>query len=100
MDKSYPTYQYSIFLKGSKDEQLVIRADNWEDFVEAKKKADVIIKKVETKPQQPLPITKPDATCAKCGGEMVYREGISKKNNKPYKGYFCKDEKCGNISWL
>jgi len=48
----YPAYQYSVFLKGSRDEQLVIRADNWEEFMELKKNADVIISKVETKPTQ------------------------------------------------
>ena len=86
MDKAYPTYQYSIFLKGSKDEQLVIRADNWDEFVEAKKKANAIISKVEAAPQvaaQP----KPSDVCNKCGAEMI--------NNPKTGKWFCKN-KC----WL
>jgi DNA-directed RNA polymerase subunit RPC12/RpoP len=35
--------------------------------------------------------------CPKCGSEMSYKEGISKKNNKPYSMYKCIG--CENIVW-
>jgi len=38
--------------------------------------------------------------CAQCGGDMVYREGVSKKNGKEWKAYFCQDKNCGNVSWV
>lgn len=43
--KEYPKYQYSIFLKNGKDEQLVIRSDSFEELVEAKKNIEKIMEK-------------------------------------------------------
>ncbi len=76
MGKPYPAFQYSVFLKGSKDEQLVIRAENWEEFKEYKKKANAIIEKVQPQgepepPAEPRPEPKKEANCNKCGAEMV-----------------------------
>ena len=74
----YPAYQYSVFLKGSRDEQLVIRAENWEDFLRLKENADVIIKKVEapkvtSTPYQAAPVKDimEGQMCRKCGAKMV-----------------------------
>ncbi len=47
-----PKYQYSIFLNGRRDEQLVIRADTFEELLEAKKNIDVIIAKREQEAQE------------------------------------------------
>ncbi len=44
---SYSKYQYSIFLNGSRDEQLVIRTDTFEELLEAKKNIDKIVIKRE-----------------------------------------------------
>ena len=87
---TYPKYQYSIFLKGSKDEQLVIRADTWEEFKKLKAKADIITKKVTATPyqQQPVKDVVEGQTCRKCQkAKMV----LNPKTNK----WFCED-KC----WL
>lgn len=48
----YPKYQYSVFL-GGREEQLVIRADSWEEFLTLKKNADSIIEKKQVKPESP-----------------------------------------------
>lgn len=83
----YPKYQYSVFLKGTKDEQLVIRADTWEEFIELKKKSDVIISKVEIKPAYQPKDVMAGQKCPKCGAKMT---GPSAKGN-----YYC-SAKC----WL
>lgn len=36
--------------------------------------------------------------CQKCSGTKYYNEGISKKNNKPYRNWKCPG--CGDIEWL
>lgn len=51
---------------------------------------------VGTAPQNgSAPSTSPTAAstanpkCEVCGGPTEYKEGVSKKNNRPWKGYFC-----------
>ncbi len=46
-EKHYCKFQYSIFLRDSRDEQLVIRTDTFEELIEAKKDIDKIITKRE-----------------------------------------------------
>ena len=87
---TYPKYQYSIFLKGTKDEQLVIRADDWDEFLELKKKADVIINKAITAtPYQAAPVkdVNEGTKCQKCGAKRVLNPNTGK--------WFC-EKKC----WL
>lgn len=36
--------------------------------------------------------------CKKCGGATELREGISKKNGKPWKGYKC--SQCGEMEFV
>ncbi len=61
MNKAYPKFQYSVFLKNGRDEQLVIRADDFEELAEAKKDIDKIMGKREEKPvQTSIPANKPD----------------------------------------
>ena len=43
----YPKYQYSVFLKNKRDEQLVIRVDTWKEFKKAKENVNKILDKVE-----------------------------------------------------
>lgn len=90
-DKMFPKYQYSVFLKNGRDEQIVIRANTFEELLEAKKNVNKILEKVEAKPevtQSPTTqVNKPTMTveqfenrtnCEKCGSAM----GISRKGNK------------------
>lgn len=37
LNKSYPMYQYSIFLNGSRDEQIVVRATSFDELLAAKR---------------------------------------------------------------
>jgi len=82
MENGYPKYQYSIFLKDGKDEQIVIRADDFDELIEAKKDIDKILEKrqkdesvkdpdpewiQETRAGKPL--------CPECKEGMVKREG-------------------------
>lgn len=41
--EGFPKYQYSVFLKNGRDQQLVIRANTFEELVEAKKNVDKIL---------------------------------------------------------
>lgn len=91
--KSYPKYQYSLFLKNSREEQVVIRADNWEDFLDAKKNVDKIVGKREAESQPtpppyvadaPAPVQAP-AQQGFCNTHNVpMAQAISKKTGKPY----------------
>ena len=92
--KGYPKYQYSVFTKNGRDEQLVIRADTFEELKEAKLNIDKILEKraeaSQNTPQSvPAPIMNRPCTQEGCQGTQTYRNGISKKTNKPYAGWFC-----------
>ena len=80
MNESFPKYQYSIFLRDTRDEQLVIRTDTFEELLEAKKNIDTIITKREnvTLKQKTIPIEQFEEVCEKCGS----KKGTSKKGNK------------------
>lgn len=98
-------YQYSKFLGDNRDEQIVIRCDNFDEFTEAKKNIEsLFLKKEEIKSQPvihaeaerpiapnkesiPIPIEEFEKTCYKCGAKMV----INPKTGK----IFC-ERKC----WL
>ena len=87
----YPKFQFSLFRGDNREEQLVIRADNFEEFKILKQKLDLML--------APKPHTNGEAreqingavTCDKCNREAEYREGVSKKG-KAYKGIFCLDK--------
>lgn len=38
--------------------------------------------------------------CKLCGSESVYKEGVSKKNGKAWKGYFCQNKDCKSVDWI
>ena len=88
MAKQYPKYQWSTFLKGNRDEQIVLRTDDWHEFLGEVKKIKEALAKQET-PKKDVYERYDEAQdkCQKCGAERV-------KNPKTGK-YFCK-EKC----WL
>lgn len=86
-------YQYSKFLGDNREEQIVIRCDNWEEFKEAGINIGVNVDKIvhppeeknePTKPitketQKPIDIRDYENLCEKCGS----KKGISKAGN-PY----------------
>ena len=37
--------------------------------------------------------------CSKCGGNTTIKAGISKKNGKPWTGFKCQDQQCGNMDF-
>ncbi len=39
-------------------------------------------------------------SCSKCGADTEFRQGISKKNNKPWQGNKCLDPECGNMDFV
>lgn len=92
-NKEYPELQYSAFLDKAQREQIVIRADSWDKFVEYKKKIDKIIDK--RKADEPEEKT---YTCNDCGAEAVLKSGVSKAG-KPWKAIFCVDNK-EHVKWL
>lgn len=38
--------------------------------------------------------------CSKCNGETIFKKGISKKTGKPYQGFKCIEEDCGNMDFI
>src|SRR3990167_11299685 len=78
--KSYPAYQYSRFSNGGRDEQFVIRANTWAEFIELKKNLDLIFDKHPDQPTtQPAPTQAPSglqAKCVTCQTDMVYKTGV------------------------
>jgi hypothetical protein len=43
---SYPMYQYSVFLDGGREEQLVVRASTFEELLEGKRNINKVLDKV------------------------------------------------------
>ena len=105
----FPKFQYSVFVDPKREEQLVVRADSFQDFQEQKQQIDLLVKArksnrvsnptIQTEAMNGLKLyahngSAEKLTCARCGGEATFRSGFSKKNNRPYKGVFCKDKTC------
>src|SRR3990167_4337319 len=40
------------------------------------------------------------AVCSICGSETVMKTGFSKKNGKPWTGFKCQNQACGNMDFL
>lgn|SRR3990167_6839866 len=95
--REYPKYQYSVFLRNSRDEQIVIRTETFEDLLEAKREINKILDKVETKTQDE---ESNGEKCVKCGAPAIRKKGISVKTNKPYEGIFCSTEDKTHVTWL
>ena len=77
-NKGYPAYQYSVFLKNGRDEQIVIRADDFIEFMELKKNINLILdKREEETPKPPETFVESLGTpeCPVCKGEMIKRKG-------------------------
>lgn len=122
MDNSFPKYQYSVFLNGSRDEQLVIRADTFEEFQQLKADANSILawttpRAVVSQPA-PAPVAPPPAAqpqyappqptapvqsplqavvCPKCGSGMWDNRG--RKTNPKAPDFKCKDKNCDGAIW-
>jgi hypothetical protein len=101
-DESYPKYQYSVFMKNGRDEQLVIRADTFEELMELKKNIDLIL----AKRAEPVKTANQTFACSYrledgsiCGAPAEYREGTSAKSGKPWKAVFCSLNK-EHVRWL
>lgn len=92
-NKEYPELQYSVFLDKGQKEQIVIRADTWDKFVDYKKKIDSIIeKRKEDEPEEKV------YKCETCGEDALIKSGV--KNGKPWKGIFCTADTEHKPTWL
>lgn len=108
--EGFPKFQFSFFPHGKDGEQIVVRDNDFTEFV-----AD--IEQVKSQFNHTMPDTRtvsttavaqtsttapvnPKRICTACGVEMEYRTGESKKIDKntgepiSWKGWFCK-AKCG-----
>lgn len=81
--KGFPKFQYSIFLDDKRDEQIVIRTETWEEFLEAKAEVNKILEKRATQNAFSKPVTnttQPElnedlGTCSNCGApNTTYRK--------------------------
>ena len=99
MDKGFPKFQYSIFLKNGRDEQLVIRADTFEELMEAKKDINKILEKVEEKADVPEGWFKENKkSCSVDHSTLtvleVKKEGINKGR------HFTSCKQCNEFKWV
>ena len=84
-DYSYPRFQYSAFTKNGRDEQFVIRADSWAEFIELKKQLDTILAKKANLAPQAATAPQTQGLTAMCKVHNVeMKQGWSKTKNKPY----------------
>ncbi|MGH2611561.1 MAG: hypothetical protein ACRDFB_00760 [Rhabdochlamydiaceae bacterium] len=81
MDKKF---QWSIFPKDNKEEQYVVRENNFADFIIAVNEIRNLIgidlvglKKQEGETKKAIPILQFEETCEKCGAKKI----LSKKGN-------------------
>lgn len=96
----YPKYQYSVFLKNGRDEQVVIRANDFKEFLELKANVNKILEKVEQRVETPAATTNSNGmNCMTCGQPAVQRQGVSKAG-KPYNGIFCLTDNKSHTKWL
>lgn len=111
-EASYNKVQYSEFTDHGKftgNGQWVIRADTYTEamaILEQIRKgtpgstlpAPVVTPTPQTPPQQYVSTPPVDdeliVPCKGCKGATTYKTGFSKKNGKPWKGYFC-NKQCG-----
>lgn len=77
-DKGYPKYQYSIFLKNGKDSQMVVRADDFEEFKGLIKNIQSLIDSNRQEHAEEVPVRDVNETKA---------EGFCSKHNKEMKQY-------------
>lgn len=93
-------YQWSRFAGANRDEQVVVRCDNWDEFLEAvahvekeffpspvKPIVDTRTTQAPDKTETPIPVEQFEQQCPYCGGEKI----LNPKTGK----WFCK-AKC----WL
>lgn len=92
MEKNYPKYQLSKFLGGNKDYQVVVRADDFDEFQEAMNNMKKLVKILEKKTNGETS-NHPKAKCKDCGAEMIYKSG--NKNGKKWEGLFCPNSQKG-----
>lgn len=95
-------YQWSRFVGANRDEQVVVRCDNWDEFLDAmdnieneffvapapiKPIVDTRTIQAPNKTAIPIPVSEFEKKCQRCGAQMVTNPKTGK--------IFCK-EKC----WL
>ena len=87
----YPKYQISRFVDGSRDYQVVVRADDFDELLDAMKNMKTITEQISKKKSNGE--GSPTAKCETCGNEMNYKEGY--KDGKQWKGLFCPNSEKG-----
>lgn len=112
-DTGFNKYQYSYFIDSTRNEQIVIRANDSKEFMNAIAKvkelfpvddADKALDKIAGERNQGKPvqeaISTPTRQCAfpGCPGLQTYKSGVSQKTGKPWQGWFCSANK-DHINW-
>ena len=98
--ENYPRFQYSVFINGSRDEQVVVRADSFDEFARLKGNIAPLLSNGQPSDKEAANGAGESKGCIKCGGAVKYREGVSKKTGKSYKGVFCLNEDCNYAQFL
>lgn len=99
-DKSYPKYQYSVFLKNGKDAQVVVRSDEFNDFKQLIAEIDQEFShRYDNRVDSPVAATKPTTQedCPICHNSVWINEGV--KNGKPWKNKKCTKDKTHLVWW-
>lgn len=95
--EAYPRFQYSVFVGEGREEQIVVRTDSLEELEKLKAAVAPLVGKQPSagKAVKGNRVAKAkNFQCEVCGGTAEYREGVSKKTKKPYRGVFCASKDC------
>lgn len=107
--KDYNKFQWSKFVGRNRNEQIVVRADTWEEITEGINAVKEYVDLIEAVSEAPDPTDSwpqqeslaPDVSkkCQMCGKPMEFRTGTS-KTNKPWKGWFCTSGEKHPVEWI
>jgi hypothetical protein len=100
MDETqFPKYQWSKFLNGGREEQYVVRADNFDELRTEIENIKTLVTLEE--PPKPAPVVQPVATvgvlCPTCGAPATFKSGTA-KTGKAWSGLFCTANK-EHVKW-
>lgn len=103
--KSYPRFQVSGFVGNDKRLQVVFRSEDEKEFEKDLEKAKELTGQTEEELRKDVDevlgevAENTSRVCNVCGAKANYREGVSKKTNKPWRAVFCTENE-QHTKWL
>lgn len=101
MDNQFPKYQYSVFMKNGRDQQIVVRSNDKAEFMTLIKDIQGIAAEPQLTPDvEPEPVRESTAGmfCMACKAPAVQKSGT--KNGNTWNAIFCSSENRTHTKWL